>query len=105
MSSPRSAEKIRKTKETEIVLKLDLDNYFEGELDSGNPREHSGNAPGHEHVSHGAIDGANENEGKERLEDRGSTLPRFVLAENLEDLVRQGPQAGGDHPGNGGPGR
>jgi len=51
MNSNRSAEINRETKETKIELKLDLDNYFEGEINTGSAfldhmldifRKHSG---------------------------------------------------------------
>ena len=51
MASKRSAEITRQTKETKIDLKLDLDDYFEGDIDTGSAfldhmldlfRKHSG---------------------------------------------------------------
>ena len=51
MTSNRSAEIIRETNETQIEIKLDLDNYFEGEISTNSAfldhmidifRKHSG---------------------------------------------------------------
>ena len=51
MKSNRQVEFIRETKETEIIINLDLDNYFEGDINTGSAfldhmldlfRKHSG---------------------------------------------------------------